>query len=150
MFGDNGPAVDLEAVDEAVHEADVLVVGFDFTPDRLLVDLRLDEQRHTPPLVEIVEPLGNVQERAVWLSARRPGVLPPERFVFFVWPHTINYLQSSPLFHGVAGRIEADHGVDVRHDLDDIVTDLSRREHSNTIAAIRGNEGFETIWSRSD
>lgn len=150
MFGDNGPAVDLDAIDEVVGEADVMVVGFDFTADRLLLDMRVDDHRHTPPIVEIVEPVGSAQERAAWLSARRPGVVPPERFVFFVWPHTVNYLEASPLFHGVAGRIDVEHGMDVRHELAGAVYDLSRRERLNTIAAIRGQEGFETLWARQD
>lgn len=148
VFGDNGPAVDLDAMDEAIAEADVMVVGFDFTVDRLLLDLRTDEHRGTPPIVEIVEPVGSAQERAVWLSARRPGITPPERFVFFVWPHTVDFLQTSPLFHGVAGRIEVEQGVDVRHDLAGAVSDLNRRERLNTVAAIRGDVGFETLWSR--
>ena len=41
MFGDNGPALDPETIDEAVRDADVIVLGFDFTPDRLLIDLQI-------------------------------------------------------------------------------------------------------------
>jgi hypothetical protein len=77
-------------------------------------------------------------------------VLPPERFVFFVWPHTVNYLEASPLFHGVAGRIESEQGIDVRHELAGAVHDLNRQEQLNTVAAIRGREGYETLWSRRD
>ena len=65
MFGDNGPALDPETIDEAVRDADVIVLGFDFTPDRLLIDLRDDARGHTPPIVEIVEPLANADERQI-------------------------------------------------------------------------------------
>lgn len=148
MFGDNGLAVDLDAAEEAVSEADVMVIGFDFMADRLLLDLREDSHRHTPPLIEIVEPLNSAQERAVWLSARRPSVSPPERFVFFVWPHTIEYLEASPVLDGVARRIDADHGLDMRVELDAAARELRRRERHHTLSAVRGHEGFETLWAR--
>lgn len=148
MFSDNGLAVDLDAAEEAVADADVMVIGFDFMADRLLLDMRVDSHRHTPPLVEIVEPLSSAQERAVWLSARRPGVLPPERFVFFVWPHTSQYLEASPVLDGVARRIETDHGLDMRGELSAAAQQLRRREREHTLGAVRGHEGFETLWSR--
>jgi hypothetical protein len=148
MFGDNGLAVDLDAAEEAVAEADVMVIGFDFMADRLLLDMRGDAHRHTPPLVEIVEPLASAQERAVWLSARRPGVLPPERFVFFVWPHTIEYLEASPVLDGIARRISTDHGLEMRGELSAAATELRRRERQHTVSAVRGHEGFETLWAR--
>jgi hypothetical protein len=148
MFGDNGPAVDLDAAREAVEEADVLVIGFDFTPDRLLIDLRPDTHGRTPPIVEIVEPLQSANDRAVWLSARRPRVAPPERFVFFVWPHSVGYLEASALLDHAARRLEREQHVDVREILRDAVLDLRSRERDEAFGAVRGVEGFETLWSR--
>ena len=148
MFGDNGPDLDPEMIEEAVRGADVIVLGFDFTPDRLLIDLRDDPRGHTPPIVEIVEPLAGVDEREIWLSARRPGLRTPEEFLFFVWPHSVTYLDASPLLSGAAARIEAEQHVNVREQIADIVTDLRGRERVDLLAAVRGGEGFETLWSR--
>ena len=148
MFGDNGPALDPETIDEAVRDADVIVLGFDFTPDRLLIDLRDDPRGHTPPIVEIVEPLADADERQIWLSARRPGLRAPEQFLFFVWPHSVAYLAASPLLTGAVARIRSEQGVDVRELLADVLADLRERERTDMLAAVRGGEGFETLWSR--
>lgn len=149
MFGDNGPALDPEMVEEAVRDADVIVLGFDFTADRLLIDLRDDPRGHTPPIVEIVEPLADADERQIWLSARRPGLRAPEQFLFFVWPHSVAYLAASPLLTGAEARIRSEQGVDVRELLADVLAELRERERTDLLAAVRGGEGFETLWSRT-
>jgi len=148
MFGDNGPALDPDAIEDAVREADVIVLGFDFTAERLLIDLRDDPRGHTPPIVEIVEPLQDADERQIWLSARRPGLREPERFLFFVWPHSVAYLDASPLLRGAAARILDEQGVDVREPIADAMRELRDRERADMHAAVRGGEGFETLWSR--
>ncbi len=148
MFGDNGPSLDRESIDEAVREADVLVIGFDFTADRLLIDLRDDPRGHTPPIVEMVEPLADADERLIWLSGRRPGLRSPEQLLFFVWPHSVAYLEASPLLTGAVERIRREQGVDVHEMIADAVQDLHSRERRDLITAVRGGEGFETLWSR--
>ena len=150
MFGDNGPALDPEVIAEAVREADVILLGFEFTGDRLLIDLRDDPRGHTPPILELVEPLAGVDERQIWLSERRPGLRPPEQFLFFVWPHSVGYLEASPLLRGAADRIRREQGVDVREAIADTVQDLRSRERIDVLAAVRGGEGFETLWSRNE
>ena len=149
MFGDNGPSLDPRAIARAVRDADVIVLAFEFTADRLLIDLRDDPRGHTPPIVEMVEPLAGVDERRIWLSARRPGLRPPEQFLFFVWPHSAGYLEASPLLPGAADRIRREQGVDVHEAIADVVQDLRGRERIDMLAAVRGGEGFETLWSRT-
>ena len=148
MFSEDGPALDREAMDEALEEADVIVLGFDFTDDRLLIDLRDDPRGRTPPIVEIVEPLADAEERRIWLSARRPGLRPPEELLFFVWPHTVASLQASPLIDGAARRIEGEQRLNVRVILGEALDDLRGRERRDLASAVRGGEGFETLWSR--
>jgi hypothetical protein len=148
MFSEDGPALDQEAMDEALQDADVIVLGFDFTDDRLLIDLRDDPRGNTPPIVEIVEPLANAEERQIWLSGRRPGLRHPDELLFFVWPNSVTALERSPLIEGAAQRIEREQHVDVRGNLRDTMDDLRERERFDLIAAVRGGEGFETLWSR--
>lgn len=147
MFGDNGPVIDLDSAAEAIAEAEVLVIGFDFTQDRVLIDLRSDPQG-TPPLVEIVEPLSSATERTLWLQERRPEVAPPERFIFMGWPHTAQFLGDAALFDMVATRLRAEQGIDATEDLDGIMRELRKRERLDTRSAVMGTEGFETLWSR--
>lgn len=150
MYGDNGPVLDLDSAAEAIAEAEVLVIGFDFTHDRVLVDLRSDPSGLSVPMVELVEPLGSANERTEWLHERRPEVAAPERFIFFTWPHTTDFLRATSLFDMVARRLEHEQGVDVRDDLGDILAELRRRERIDTRGAVTGSEGFQTLWSRQE
>ena len=148
MFGDNGPVIDLDTAAEAIAEAEVLVIGFDFTQDRVLIDLRTDPGGLTPPLVEIVEPLSSASERTLWLQERRPEVAPPERFIFMGWPHTAEFLGDAALLDMVATRLRSEQGIDATADIDVIMRELRRRERLDTRSAVTGAEGFETLWSR--
>ena len=145
-YGDNGLAVDFDQLAAAIDEGDVVVVGFEMTSKRLLIDLRADD--HSPPLVEMVDPLANAQERNEWLGERRPGVPLPERVVFFVWPHSVELLGESPLFTRSRDRIKREQGVDVSAEIEDVQQDLSRRERDDTQRALVGGEGYRTLWSR--
>jgi hypothetical protein len=149
MYGDNGVVIDIDSIEGAVREADVIVVGFEFWPERLLIDLRPDTRHDTPPLIEIVDPLAGVQERTIWLNARRPGIEPPEQFLFFTWPHSVAFLGASPLPGGVTRRIQGDQGIDVSEAVADVLEELARIEQQETLAALRGGEGYETVWSAS-
>jgi hypothetical protein len=131
-----------------IDEGDVLVVGFEMTSKRLLIDLRADD--HSPPLVEVVEPLANAQQWNEWLEERRPGVPRPEHVVFFVWPHSMELLSESPLFSASQERIFREQGVDVSADIEDVRRDLERREWDDTQRALAGGEGYRTIWSRAE
>jgi predicted dienelactone hydrolase len=145
-YGDNGLVVDFDQLADAVDEGDVIVVGFEMTPQRLLIDLRPDD--HSPPLIELVEPLGGAHERYAWLGERRPGVPLPDSFVFFVWPHSVRMLEASPLFERSRARFQVEQGLDVSEDLAAVLGDLEEREREDLRRALIGGEGYETIWSR--
>jgi hypothetical protein len=147
IHGDNGIAIDLDALDEAVADADLIVIAFEFWPERLLIDLREDVHRRTPPLIEVVEPVGGVAERNLWLSTRRPGVAPPDRFLFFTWPHSITFLARSVLPAHIARRLQAEQGLDMRADLQAVLDELAIRERREARAVVQGGEGYETVWS---
>ena len=148
IHGDNGMAIDLSEVVEATDDADLIVIGFEFWPERLLIDLRVDTRRNTPPLIEVVEPLGGIDERNIWLSARRPGVPLPEHFLFFTWPHSVNFLAHSPLPARIVRHMQTEQGLDVREQLDDVLDELAAMERREASAVVRGGEGYETVWSR--
>jgi hypothetical protein len=148
LHGDNGIVIDLAAMTGALDEADVAVVGFEFWPERLLIDLRADRRRDTPPIIEVVEPVPGVQERQVWLEARRPALSPPEHFLFFVWPHTVGFLERSALPQRVARRIQDEQGIDVSAELRRVFDELHDLERAETMSIVRGGEGYETAWPR--
>ena len=145
MYGEDGLAVDLEEVIRVVGDADVLIVGFAICRQRLLIDLRGDDV--TGPMVELVEPLASAQERAIWLSARRPSLGLPERTAFFGWPHSAALLEQTGMLRRVATRALQEHGVELDEEIATTLAELRQLERDLTRDAIRGEEGFETLWS---
>jgi hypothetical protein len=147
MYGEDGPAINVSEVASVIAETEVMLVGFAICAERLLIDLRADAT--TAPLVELVEPLANARERAVWLSARRSSLGAPERSVFIPWPHSIAFLERCGVLARAADRIRSEHGVDVTRDIEQVLSELRRHERDFASRAIRGAEGFETLWSAS-
>ena len=149
MYGDNGVVIDIDSIDDAVRDADVIVVGFEFWPERLLIDLRPDPRHDTPPLIEIVDPLAGVQERTIWLNARRPGIAAAGAVSLLHLAPQRGLPRRSPLPGGVTRRIQGDQGIDVSETVADVLDELARIEQQETLAALRGGEGYETVWSAS-
>ena len=146
VYGDSGIGIDLDSAVEAVDGADIFVLGFPFCEERLLIDLRPDE--HSAPLVGMVEPVGNAQDRIEWLNSRRPGLTPPDSFLFFVWPHSTEYLDAAPILGTARERVRLEQGIDISDDLAQALVELRRLEAQHTLDAIGGGEGFETIWAQ--
>jgi hypothetical protein len=123
MYGENGQIVDLDQVREAIAQADVLIVGFATFPQRLLIDSRSNDAAE--PMARVVEPLRGVEERMHWLGRARPQFGLPERFTFFVWPHSVGFLEetgiASQMFAGVgagAGTAQLAEALDQLHALE--------------------------------
>ncbi|TAJ20300.1 MAG: hypothetical protein EPO65_04200 [Dehalococcoidia bacterium] len=148
MTNDNGLTLDIDALLEAAADTDVLVIGFDFMAERIVVDFRADNRERSLPLLELAPPMADAQERVAWLAERRPALASPDRFLFFVWPHTIKTLADSPVIDRILVRLRDEHGVDYRSACARLIADVRRAEHAERLAAIRGTDGFETLWER--
>ena len=148
MTNDNGLTLDIEALLVAAAEIEVLVVGFDFMAERVVIDFRADDRGHSLPLLELAEPMVDARERVAWLAERRPSLAAPERFLFFVWPHSIRTLADSPVAERVLDRLREAHDIDYSPALRGVIAGLRRAERDEQLAAIRGVEGFETLWER--
>ncbi len=120
-------------------------MGFPVCAQRLLLDLRLDPS--SPPLVEVVEPVRGTAERARWLAGRRPRLGAPERSVFFVWPHSVAFLDGSGVLERLASRLRDEHGDGAVDRLRLALDQLRSLERDFRARAIRGGEGFETVWA---
>lgn len=147
MYGEDGTPLDLRQIARAIDDTEILIVGFAVCPQRLLVDLRGDDA--APPIIELVEPMRNAQERALWLASRRPSLGVPERSMFFGWPHSIDFLSETGMLSRVADRALREHGIDLGADIDSVFAQLRAMERDLVRDAIRGSEGFETLWSRA-
>jgi hypothetical protein len=155
VYSENGLLVDLTEVEKVVDLCDVFTIVFQTFPERLLVDNRVSPQEG--PLVAVVEPVATVEERYHWLGRKRPSFGPPERFMFFLWPHTIAFLEQCGVVARIRCRCEATErrvrladsasadGGEAVVMFDRALTDLREKERRATRAAITG-ENYRTIW----
>lgn len=144
MRTENGLTLDLDAVGELLRKSDVLTVGFTLFPERLLVDTRANDKQGQ--FAEMVEPVGSVQERYVWLGRHRGSFGAPEAFAFFVWPHTVR------------GLIERDILAPLRERLSPLAADAlngalreaAEAENRAIKEMVRGTEAWPAVWQAAN
>lgn len=138
--------IDLEEVRKVVETCDVFTMGFRLFPERLIIDTRSNAEAGA--MIEVVEPVSTVEERFFWLGQRRPSFGVPQQFTFFVWPHSIGYLEESGLLHRIRQRVSATEGdSDVDRQLAASIERLQALEKQATADAILGRN-YHTLWER--
>lgn len=145
MFTENGLMVDISEIGQVVAYSDVFVIGFRLIPERLLVDTRSNKDE--PPFVSVVEPVGSVQERFFWLGQKRPQFGMPQKFMFFVWPHSIAFLEESGLAERIRARLRQSGWPRATEMCDESLAQLRRLEQKANRDAVKG-EGYHTMWAR--
>lgn len=139
--------IDLEEVRKVVETCDVFTMGFRLFPERLIIDTRVNDQ--DGPMIEVVEPVSTVEERFFWLGQRRPSFGVPQQFTFFVWPHSIGYLEESGLMDKIRQRIcPADESGETGHPVARAMHRLIVLEQQATADAILGRN-YHTLWERA-
>jgi len=145
VFTENGVLVDLDEIGKVVNECDVFTIGFGLFPERVIVDAR--ENADVGPMVQVVEAVTSVEERFHWLGRQRPAFGVPERFTFFIWPHSMQFLEASGLWRRIRDRLAGDERAAVAKMMDGTLGELRGLER-RTIGAALAGEGFHTLWSR--
>ncbi len=146
MFTENGLMVDLDELRKVVSECDVFTIGFRLFPQRLIVDTRAMAEEG--PMVEVVEPVGTVEERFFWLGKRRPQFGVPERFTFFVWPHSLAFLVDCGLPDRIRERVGAAEPSGASQAIEEALAELRRLEQQSVQEALRG-ENYHALWPAS-
>lgn len=139
-----GFGIDLDEVRRVIDAAEVLVVRFAITDRRLLIDSRTSDE--CGPLISVVPPAANAQERFRSLKVMRPRFRSPERILTFEWPRHARALGESGLWEHMARRLVALGWPDTARQCDEAYRQLLDEEQRVEIAAIRGDEGFQTLW----
>ena len=129
-----------------IGRAQVLVVRFQVVEKRLLIDFRTSSS--DGPLVKAVAPVGSAEERFRTLRVLRPTFSPPDRISTFAWPRGLASFERSGVLGEIRTRLievgtEAD-GEMMREAHDELVEE----ERATVQAAVRGGEGFKTLWER--
>ena len=138
--------IDIEAMRRVIAEAEVFVVRFGMIEQRLLVDTRPDGQGR--PYISIVPAVTSAEERYRFLRRQRPDVAPPEQITVFQWPRPIAVMRELGVWPFIEDRVTAIGGERSRHDAEVAFRNGQRLERADLVAAIRGGEGYETIWER--
>ena len=146
MFTENGVLIDLEEAGKVVDGCDVFTIGFRMFSQRVIVDTR--ETEEVGPLVRVVEPVDSVEERFHWLGRERPALGVPERFAFFLWPHSLEFLESSGLPQRLRDRLRAPERPEVAQMADEALGELRRLERGAVQQALSG-EGYHTLWPQA-
>jgi hypothetical protein len=144
VLTENGLTVDQDAIDNVLAHADVVTIGFAALAPRLLIDARAND--NDGPMVALAEPVGSLPERYLWLGRRRPMFGAPEKFSFFVWPHTVRLLQERDTLAVIRRRLELLPG-DGAAQLDTVLDEFRELEREEFRKAIRGEEPWKTVWA---
>ena len=86
-----------------------------------------------------------LQERFFWLGQHRPVLGMPERFMFFMWPHSIRYLEESGVWEKIQRRIVGSGFYGAGETVEAALRDLTAREYRSTCQAIRG-DGYRNLF----
>jgi len=147
MFTENGVLIDLEEVRHVVDECDVFTVGFRLFPERLIVDTRSTDG--AGPMAEVVEPVNTVEERFFWLGKRRPEFSSPERFTFFIWPHSMRFFEESGVADKIRQRVGGGAFPESDDTMDAALAELRGLERTAVADAITG-KNCHTLWPQED
>lgn len=133
---------DLEETLRAIADADVLVVGFGWLAERLLVDARRSDA--AGPYIRVVAPVRNPQERLRQLREVRPGFDDPESFVFFPWAGRVEAFVTAGLFERILERCAGDPQAE--EDARAAFTQLVALDREDLRQAILGGEKYHTLY----
>ena len=138
--------INLAALREVIDDADVFVVRFDRIDQRLLVDARQND--HGDVFIQVVPPVNSGRERYRFLEEARPGMPPPEQITVFQWRQSVQVLKNVGLWKHLEERFFELGGVGAVKQVEAAFREALRLEQSELIDAIRGGEGWETLWER--
>ncbi len=136
---------DLEETLRALRESDVIVIGFGWLQERLLIDGRHNEAEG--PYIRVVDPVRSPQDRLRELRKLRPSFDDPESFVFFPWSGRVDSFVEADLFERIIERCAGDQTAE-----DDARAALSRLyelDREDLRQSIVGGEKYHTLYERS-
>ena len=140
----NDEGFDLEETLRALREADVVVIGFGWLSDRLLIDGRSNEA--DGPLVRVVDPVRSPQDRIRQLRKMRPGFGDPESFVFFPWAGRVDAFVEAGLFERILDRCGNDQTA--QDDARSALRRLYEQDREDIRQAIAGGDKYHTLYQR--
>lgn len=138
--------LDIEEVTKVIESANVLVVRFAIVDKRLLIDTRTTDQEG--PFIGVVPKAGSIEERFKSLKRLRPLFPLPEKIMSFMWPRHMETFRKSGLWNRIEQRLVGLGGEKMVRRCNEVFDELIREEKTEVLAAIRGGEGYQSLWER--
>jgi hypothetical protein len=144
----NDFGIDLDEIFKVIDTADVLIIRFQSIADqRLLVDARSSPV--DPPLLRLVPRASSVEERFRNLKQLRPRFPLPDKIMSFQWPRQhVETLATAGVWERIVRRMAASGHPGMQQMCEQVWRELLTAERREVFAAIRGGEGYETLWER--
>jgi len=139
--------LDMDEVARVIDGAEVLVVRFAILDKRLLMDTRTSEQ--DGPIIAIVPKADSVEERFKGLKKMRPRFPLPDKIMSFMWPRHMDTFRNCGLWAKIEARMVSLGGEQMAERCQQVYEELVRQEKAEVLAAIRGGEGYQSLWERS-
>jgi hypothetical protein len=140
--------IDLDAIRRVVETADVFVIRFSMIEQRLLVDARPDADGL--PYIRLVPPVTSAEERYRFLQKERPGMPLPDQITVFHWPRSIRSLREAGVWADIEKRMMSVGGEPAVDRAALAFREGLRLERADVVAMIRGGEGYQTLWTRTE
>ena len=140
--------IDLDEIFQVVDSADVLIIRFEIVADkRLLVDAR--STPIDPPIVRLVPRAGSVEDRFRSLKQLRPRFPLPDKIMSFKWPRQhVETLATAGVWDRIVRRMVDSGHPGMQQMCDEVWRELLAAERREAMIAIRGGEGYQTLWER--
>jgi hypothetical protein len=137
--------VDLDEVTRVIGRAKVLDVHFEIVAQSLLIDFR--SAGTDQPFAVVLPKASSPRDRLRTIKSLRPSAPLPDRIMSFTWPRNVKTLAQAGLLAKIRDRI-SDTGADPAEVLGEAFQRLVTDEEALFRNAIRGGEGFQTVWER--
>jgi len=96
----------------------------------------------------VVPRVTSLDERLRSVKALRPSFPLPGQILSFAWPRAVDALEASGVAAAVAARMRRLGPASAADALGRALDELRAEERLVVHAAIRGGEGFQTLWER--
>jgi hypothetical protein len=138
---------DMDEVMRVIDTAEVLVVRFAILDKRLLIDARTSAEEG--PLISVVPRATSLEDRFRSLKQMRPRFPLPDKIMSFLWPRHLETFRSSVLWERIVQRLVSLGGEEMAAQCEKVCQGLEHDERAEVLAAIRGGEGYQSLWERS-
>lgn len=140
--------LDLEEVMQVIDTAEVLVVRFQFIEKRLLIDARSSATEE--PFIALVPRVGSAEERFRSLKQMRPRLPLPDKIMSFQWPRSVEAMRASGVWDRIVQRVTSGGHGHLIATCERVYREIQEEERRETLAAIMGGEGWQSLWERTE